>query len=131
MAESAPVERVIDRRVAAHQCHAVREAAMREGYVGARSGAERRRNSGNDAPGDTGGGQGLELLAAAAEDVTVAALQASDPLARAAEADHELIDVRLLRLVAAFLADEHTLGVAARSLEDRIRHQPVIQDHVG
>src|SRR4029077_7949611 len=38
---------------------------------------------------------------------------------------------RLLRMVAGLLADEDPFGVAPRTLQDLIRHQPVVEDHVG
>src|SRR6202007_1285077 len=104
--------------MAAHQGHAVRQPAVRERNVGGGGGAERRRDSGGDAPGDARAGERLDLLAAAPEHVAVAALQARDASAGARVAHEELIDARLLPLIARLLADEHTLGVAPRALED-------------
>ena len=75
---------------------------------------------------------GCDLLAGAAEDHRIAALEPHHAPAGPGEPDHQRVDVVLLagRPVAG-LADQHLLGLAAGEVEHLRRHQIVEQDDVG
>ena len=75
---------------------------------------DRRGHARHDLEGNSRRRQRLGLLAAAAEDERVAALEAHDAMARASVFDEDAIDFRLIgaALLAAFLAGEDTLGEA-------------------
>ena len=73
----------------------VRVVAVRERNAGVGRGAAGGGDSGYDFERHAGLRQGLDLLAAAAEDVGVAALEAHHALALARQAHHERVDVLL------------------------------------
>ena len=75
---------------------------------------------------------GVDLLAGAAEDQRIAALETNDALALFGEAHHQRVDVLLLAgRPEAGLADQHLPRLAAGEVEHVARHQIVEQDHVG
>ena len=77
-------------------------------------------------------GAGLPLLAAAAEDERVAALEPDDPLAGPGVLDEQLVDALLRGEGAARdLGDVDDLGVRGRLVEHGERGQPVGDHHVG
>ena len=90
------------------------------------------RDAGDDLERDPRRPQRERLLAAAAEDERVAALQPHDGPPGAGVLEHQLLGP-LLRdgLAAALLADEQQLGVRPRALERAGADEPVIEDHVG
>ena len=78
------------------------------------------------------GGQRLHLLAAAAEDERVAALEAHHLLAFARQSHQQRVDFLLRHaVVVALLADVDALGVGGRSGQHLGRHQVVVDDDVG
>src|SRR5207245_2444968 len=93
--------------------------------------AERRGDPGHHGAGDAVRRQHLDLFPAASEDERVAALQARHALALAGEAQQQLVDALLRILAPGLLADEDALRVASRTLEHRLAHQPVVENHVG
>ena len=94
--------------------------------------AERGGDAGHHLAGDAGCGQGLRLLAAAAEDERVAALQAHHALAFAGEPHQQFVDLLLLHaVVGAGLADEDALGVAPGELQHLLGAEPVVDDDIG
>ena len=87
---------------------------------------------GHDLEGDLGGDERLGLLAAAAEDERVAALQPHDARPGAGAVDEQVLDLALLdRRVAGLLADVEELGVVADAVERAGRDQAVVEDDVG
>ena len=87
---------------------------------------------GHDLEGDAGLAQRLRLLAAAAEDERVAALEAHDERAargRARSAPRRL--VLRQRDVARALARVDQQAVRAREVEQRVAGEAVVDDHVG
>ena len=81
--------------------HAVRVVAVRERHAQRRGGGQPRGDAADDAHVDAGFVQGLQLLAAAAEDERIAALEAHDLLALARRRHHQLVDEALRRAAAA------------------------------
>ena len=87
---------------------------------------------GHDLELDPGLAQRFALLAAAAEDERVAALEPDDALARARGLDQPLADLLLRdRGHARLLADVDELGVLAGAVERAGRDQAVVEDRVG
>ena len=102
----------------------------RDAGVGA--GRDAGRDPRHDLELDPGLAQRLALLAAAAEDERVAALQPHHALARPRRLDQPLADLLLRhRGHAGRLADVDQLGVLARPVERPRRDQPVVVDRVG
>src|SRR5579863_9891782 len=104
---------------------------MRERNAGTGGRSERRSDPRHDEAGDALRGEHLELLPSAAEHKGIAALQARDTLARPCQLDQQLVDARLMCVLARLLTDKNPLRIAARSLEYGIRHQAVVEDDVG
>jgi len=76
-------------------------------------------------------GERLDLLAAAAEDERIAALQAHDAPALARQAHHQRVDLVLAEgVVVLFLADVDALGPGPGEFDERRRDQVVVQDSV-
>ena len=81
---------------------------------------------------DPGRAQRFALLAAAAEDERVAALEPHDALARRGRLDQPLADLLLRhRGHAGLLADVDQLGVSRAPVERARRDQAVVEDRVG
>src|SRR5207249_5770722 len=75
--------------------------------------------------------QNLELLTAAAEDERITAFQAHNAAPAARGFDEAVVDLVLADAgLSLALADEHTLGIAARSIEHSLTDQIVIEHHV-
>ena len=107
--DGSPVERaarVARRHVRADDGEALHEAAVRDGDAGEGGCGDARRDARDDDDGDAARRAGLGLLAAAAEDEVVAALESQDVPAREGVLDEEVVD--------AFLRGE----VATRDLAD-------------
>ena len=106
---------------------AVRQRRAEQRHTGHRGG-----DAADHFHGHAGGAQVLHLLAAAAEDERVAALEAHHVLARAHGVEHELLDQRLRRaLAAAALAHVDDARAGRRQRHDGLAHQVVHQHHGG
>ena len=97
-----------------------------------RGGAEACGNAGDHRIGDAGGAQRFDLLAAAAEDEGIAALQPHRALAGFRRLDQQLVDRILADAgLADAAADRNARGVAADAIENFGRHQFVVENDVG
>ena len=109
----------------------LRVITMRErnaGVCGASCGSGYARH---DFEAHAGSRERFELLAAAAEDERIAALEPAHALALLRELHEQRVDLVLRHLrVAGRLADVDALSVAPREIEDLGRHEPVVQNHV-
>ena len=106
--------------------------AMGERDAGRGRAAERRRDARHDLDGDAAALQIRQLLAAAAEDEGIAALEAHDAAAGLRLPGDQRVDLVLaLAVVALALADIDPLGVAAREIEHARPDQLVVDHHVG
>ena len=95
-------------------------------------GGDGRRHARHHAEGAPGGREGVGLLAPAAEDQRVAALQPDDELALAALGHEQLVDLRLGHGVGVgSFADVDQLGVGAAARQQGGVRQPVVTHHVG
>ena len=92
--ELVEVELVVGGRAAGDDGHLRGEAAMRQRDPGRCGHGRERRHAGNDLGGDSRRRERLDLLAAAAEEERIAALQAHDRLEAPAERDEQLVDAR-------------------------------------
>ena len=86
----------------------------------------------HDVPCDARGFEGADLVIEPAEQHRIPALQPHDHPAGRGFGDEQVIDVVLPpgRLETA-LARRNALGARVAKIEDRLRHQPVMHDHVG
>jgi hypothetical protein len=76
--------------------------------------------------------EGFDFLAAAAEDVRVAALEPHHALAGFGQAHQQIVDFFLRqRMVAAFLAGIHQFRVRPGQGQDFLRDQVVVDQDVG
>ena len=109
-----------------------REAAVRDGDAGIGRHRDGRRDARHDLERQAVLLEQQPLLAAAAEDKRVAALEAHDRLAFFCLIDEQLVDVRLLhRVVARGLADVDELRIARRPAEDAVIREAVVDDDLG
>ena len=133
--ERAPIEgRVLLRRVlvARDERDGRRLVSVGGGDAGVGRGRHSGRHAGYHLEGHAGGGECLGLLASAAKDERVAALEADHPLAFRAELHEQLIDLLLLhRGRARLLSDVAKLGAVTRAVECARRNEPVVEDRVG
>ena len=103
-----------------------RDAAMGDRDPGRGRHGRERRHAGHDLVGDAGLDERLGLLAAAAEDERVAALEPDDLEARPAELDQQLVQLGLAELLAR--DDERVVG----SLLDELGcDEDVVHEHVA
>ena len=92
---------------------------------------KRRRHTRHDFDGDAGRSQCQGFLAAPAEDEWVATLQAHDPMAARRRTNHQTMNRFLShRMTARAFADVEAAG-ATCLVDDRERHQRVIEDEIG
>ena len=109
-----------------------RDAAVRDGDAGIGRHRDGRRDARHDLERQAVLLEQQPLLAAAAEDKRVAALEAHDRLALFCLIDEQLVDVRLLhRVVARGLADVDELRIARRPAEDAVIREAVVDDNLG
>ena len=131
--ERVPIE--VDRpilAVARHEDAGLRVIAMGQGNAGIGGGSQGCRDAGQHGEIDPGGRERLQLLSAAAEDKRIAALEPHHPLALPGVLDQQRIDLLLSAAdISGRLAHAYARRVAPRQIEDRGRHQPVVQDHIG
>src|SRR5579863_3678629 len=104
---------------------------MSERDTGAGRGAKRGSDARHDEAVDAIRGEHFEFLTSAAEHAGIAALEARDALTLACEVDQQLVDARLMGVLAGLLADEDPLRITARSLEHSVRHRTVVENHVS
>ena len=91
-----------------------------------------RRDAGDDLEGDLGLGERLGLLAAAAEDERVAALEADDDFALPSAIDQQIGDLILGHArCAGLLAHVEQLGFGSGERQGAAWDQAVVNDHVG
>ena len=89
-------------------------------------------HAGDDLDRDAVTAQIGQLLAAAAEDERVAALEADHALSGAGVAEKDLVDLVLPDAVLALaLADIDPVGVAAHAVENALAQQRVMHHHIG
>ncbi len=106
--------------------HGRGDAAVRDGNAGGAGNGCERRDAGDDLEGHAGVGERERLLAAAAEEERVSALEPDDVVAAAAERDEQLVHLVLLEAVA---LDAQCVG---GSLVDELgRDEPVVDDDVA
>ncbi len=133
--ERPPVERrlgLLGVLVAGHEGDRGGVVAVGDRDPGVGGGGDAGGHAGHDLELDPGLAQRLALLAAAAEDEGVAALEPDDALARAGGGDQPLADLLLRhRRHPGRLADVDELGVLAGAVERPRRDQPVVEDRVG
>src|SRR5207248_1983544 len=99
---------------------------------GARRGAQRGGDAGDHLEGDAGGGERLGLLAAAAEQERVAALEAHDALAAAGGVDQRLVyGDAALGVAWAEFSDREAFGGWRDEVEDARRDEGVVEDEIG
>ena len=133
--ERLPVERrlvLLGILVAGDEGDGGRVVAMGDRDPRVRGGGDARRDPGHDLEVDPRSGERLGLLAAAAEDERVTALEPHHAAPQACVLDHQRFDP-LLRgpAVPGLLADVDQLGVRTRAIEDRGRNQAVVEHDVG
>ena len=105
---------------------------MGERNAGVGGNGDRRRDAGNDLEGDAGRRQRLGLLAAAAENEGITALESDDALALPRSGDEQPDDLVLFdTLTAAVLADQHALGPLRGVVEQARIGQVVVDDHIA
>ncbi len=105
---------------------------MGRGDAGIGQAADRRGDAGHDAERDARAGQRQRLLAAAAEDEGIAALEAQHALPGARQADESLGNVRLLRRrLAAALPGIVERRARPRQLQNARVDQRIVDDGVG
>ena len=118
--------------VAGGEDHRGGDAAQRQRQFEIGGGGKGRRDARHDLVGNAGVTQRLHLFAGAAEHQRIAGLQPNHALALAAKPDQQRVDLGLALGVAALaLADRQAFRVAAAHGDDRLRHQRVMDDHVG
>jgi hypothetical protein len=119
-------------RTAGREQHGLRNPAQRERDSRIRGTAFRSRHAGHHLETQPRLGQRLELLAAAAEDHRVPALQAANALARLHLLHEQPVELLLRdRRTKRSLAHGDQLRVAAREAQDLGAHEPVVEHHVG
>jgi hypothetical protein len=105
--------------------------AIRRRDAGIGEAADPRGDAGDDAEGNAGGGERQRLLAAAAEDEGIAALEAQHPFALSRQPNEPLGDVGLLlRGFSAALSGVFERGAGRGKAEDTLVHQGVVDDRV-
>jgi hypothetical protein len=105
---------------------------MGQGRARAGRGGQGGGDAGHDRALDAGRAAGGQLLAAAAEQERVAALQAHDGQAVQGQGDQQLVDVVLRQGVARLaLGDVDPPRRDGRQVEDLVGDQAVMHDHVG
>ena len=118
--------------LAGEEGDAVRDVAMGERDLQAGGGGERSGDAGDDLDVDAGSAQSRDLLAGAAKDERVPALQPHDGLAGGSVLDHQRLDLLLRHAMGALrLADRDQLCLAAGVLENLGAGEPVVEDDVG
>jgi hypothetical protein len=104
--------------------------AVRERHAQRRDRGQARGDAVDDLDLDAGGAQVLHLLAAAAEDEGVAALEAHDGLAFARGHHHQLLDEGLRRaLAAAALAHVHDARALGAAMATTVGADEVVDQH--
>ena len=117
--------------VAGHDREGRGEAAVRHRDPGERGSGERRADARHDLVGDARRPQRQDLLASAAEDEGISALEAHDALAAARRADHQRVD-RLLAEGGATRALAHGEALGPGSEGQHLRRdEGVVEDEVG
>ncbi len=102
-----------------------------QGDAGVAAGGDGRRHAGDDAEGDAGGRQGVGLLAAAAEDQRVPALEPDHDLPGSALLDKQGADLLLAKPRGpGALADVDPLGARRGQRQQLRRRQPVVKNHI-
>src|SRR6478609_3046170 len=118
--------------VARDDGEAARDAAVGHGYAGRRGHADSARHAGHHLDPNAVCLAGVALLAAAAEDVGVAALEAHDAEAALGLLDEEVVDARLRhRVVAGGLADVDDAYRGRQPVDDGAGRETVDDDDVG
>ena len=125
------VQRLARAGVRGDDVHGRAEIAVRDRDARERGRGQRARHARDDRKRHIVFQQVFALLAAAAEQVAVAALEPHDLLARLRQPHEDLVDLILRHgVMVVFLADVDALGPLRDQAEDVLIHQPVVYDRV-
>ncbi len=115
-----------------HEAHAGREAAVGQRHPERRGATGRRRDARHDFEAQTVRNQMFGFLAAATEEIRIAALEPDHGPPTFRQADQQRVDLRLRhRMASRLFADADPCGSGRDQGEDRGRDEPVVDDDVG
>ena len=127
-----PVQRIALRTGGRHKRNRLRYAALCQWNTRAGRSTQRCSNARHNHHRNASVAQHLQLFTATSEHKRIAAFDPCHTQATARMLQQQRVDV-LLRdfMIARQLADIDLLGIAACTVDDHLRHQPVVQQHIG
>ena len=117
--------------VARHDDNPGRDTAMRHRNACKRGRRERRRDARHDFHGNPGSLEGKHFFPASSEDEGIAALQPHHALTARGRANHQPVDGLLRHRVTTGALSDIEAPRAPREIDDRRRHQRVVQHQIG